>query len=346
MIIINARFLTQPISGVQRFGIEISKIVKKQLKDQVCFVTCPGVIHVELFKELEAKIIGVNKSHLWEQLDLFAYLLRNKNPLLVSFGYTGPLFYKNQIVSIHDVAFKYHKESFSKSFSLVYNYLVPRIAKKCLHVFTVSEAAKKEVVKELKLPSQKVSVVYNGISCLFKKAEKLSLDEKSVKPYILTVSSHHPRKNYERLIEAFNALNDTEIELYVIGNYIGHFSKTVEIKPNKNIKFLTNITDKQLVAYYQNAELFVFPSLYEGFGIPVIEAMSQHLPCVISDIPVFKEIGDESVIYVNPKDVDSITQGIIKGLNIGNKTQYYPKLDQFTWENSANKVVKILENFL
>tara|TARA_R110000868_G_scaffold221046_2_gene472494 strand:+ start:266 stop:1306 length:1041 start_codon:yes stop_codon:yes gene_type:complete len=346
MIIINARFLTQPISGVQRFGIEISKIVKKQLKDQVCFVTCPGVIHIELFEELEAKIIGVNKSHIWEQIDLFAYLSLNKNPLLVSFGYTGPLFYKNQIVSIHDVAFKYYKESFSKSFAFVYNYLVPRIAKKCLHVFTVSEAAKKEVVKELKLPSQKVSVVYNGISSIFKNAEKLSWKDKSVKPYILTVSSHHPRKNYERLIEAFNALNDTEIQLYVIGNFVGHFSNTVAIKPNKKVKFLTNITDEQLVAYYQKAELFVFPSLYEGFGIPVIEAMSQHLPCVISDIPVFKEIGDESVIYVNPRDVDSISKGIIKGLNLVDKTLNYPKLDQFSWEKSANKVVKILKNFL
>src|SRR5690606_12032245 len=173
-----------------------------------------------------------------------------------------------------------------------------------------------------------------------------SLKENIYKPYILTVSSHHPRKNYERLIEAFNALDDTEIELFIIGSFVKHFSKTVAVKPSNKVKFLTNITDKQLVAYYQNAELFVFPSLYEGFGIPVIEAMSQHLPCVISDIPVFKEIGDESVIYVNPKDVDSIAQGIIRGLNLGDKTQYYPKLDQFTWENSANKVVKILENFL
>lgn len=341
MIIINARFLTQPVTGVQRFAIEISKLLKLKLKDEVHFITCPGIIHNDLAKELEAEVIGVNKSHVWEQIDLYFYLLKYGKPLLISFGYTGPLFYKNQIVSIHDVAFKYFPESFSKKFTLVYNFIVPKVAKNSLHIITVSEAAKKELSKELGLPDDKITVVYNGITSVFKFSRESKI--KKTQPYILTVSSHHPRKNYKRLIEAFRRLKDDSLELYVIGNFIKNFSEQSEVKPSKNVKFLTDVSDSQLLVYYQNAELFVFPSLYEGFGIPVIEAMSQDLPCVISDIPVFREIGDESVVYVDPMNIDSIVQGIQKGLEVNKKNIYYPKLKKFTWEDNAEKVISLIK---
>mgnify|MGYP005845476563 CR=1 FL=1 len=343
MIIINARFLTQPVTGVQRFAIEISKLLKIKLKDEVHFITCPGIIHNNLAKELGAEIIGVNKSHLWEQIDLYVYLLKKGKPLLISFGYTGPLFYKNQIVTIHDVAFKYFPESFSKKFAFVYNFLVPKVAKNCLHILTVSETSKKELTKEIGLPDDKITVVYNGITSIFKSLNEIKIEKD--KPYILTVSSHHPRKNYKRLIEAFGRLNDNTIELYVIGNFIKNFSEERDVKPINNVKFLTDVSDKQLLAYYQNAELFVFPSLYEGFGIPVIEAMSQNLPCVISDIPVFREIGDESVIYVNPLNIDSIVHGIQEGLKLKKKIIYYPKLKEFDWEDSTEKVINVIKKF-
>ncbi|WOD45051.1 glycosyltransferase family 4 protein [Hwangdonia lutea] len=345
MIIVNARFLSQPVTGVQRFALEISKILKQKLKNKVFFVTSPGVIHHELANELDAKVIGVNKSHLWEQLDLYAYILRKNKPLLISFGYTGPLFYKNQIISVHDVAFIYYRETFSKAFGFIYNFLVPKISKKCLHVLTVSESVKKEVCKELDLPVSKVTVIYNGISGIFKNKNKTRKSKKLNKPYILTVSSHHPRKNYERLIEAFHKVNNDTIELYIIGNFVGHFSDNIKTNEDKRIHFLTQISDEQLVEYYKGAELFVFPSLYEGFGIPIIEAMSQNLPCVISDIPVFREIGDDSVIYVNPKNTNSIAQGIEKGLKLNRKINDYPKIDNFSWEKSANKVIELLSKY-
>lgn len=344
MIVINARFLTQPTTGVQRFAIEISKILKQKLKDEVCFVTCPGVIHKNLAKELDAITIGINKSHLWEQVDLYLYLLKKGKPLLVSFGYTGPLFYKNQIVSIHDVAFKLYKSSFSKSFTFMYNFLVPKIGKRCLHVFTVSYTAKDELCRELNLQPHKISVIYNGISKIFKTTKKVELKNLS-KPYILTVSSHHPRKNYKRLIQAFKKLNDKSIDLYVVGNIIKHFSYENDYEQVENIKYLTNVSDEELLVYYQNAELFVFPSLYEGFGIPVIEAMSQNLPCVISDIPVFREIGDDTVIYVNPKSINSISNGIKKSLESSKHNNQHPKLKKFNWEFSADKVIRVINRF-
>ena len=349
MIIINARFLTQPITGVQRYAIELSKILKRKYSDKIKFVTHSGIIHKPLAEELEVEIIGINKSHLWEQVDLYLYLLQNGSPLLFSFGYTGPLWYKNQIVSIHDMAFKYYKSTFSKGFVIAYNFLVPRIAEKCIHVFTVSESSKKEICKELDLDDAKVSVIYNGLTDVFKQknGKRVNLSNNKDR-YILTVSSHHPRKNYKRLIEAFSEILDKSIKLYVIGNIIEHFSNNIDMKEvikKGTVRFLTNISDEELASYYQNAELFVFPSLYEGFGIPVIEAMSANLVCVLSDIPVFREIGDDSVIYVNPKDVNSIKDGISKGLKLENKSIEYKKLKIFNWESSADKIIEMLNKF-
>ena len=346
MIVINARFLTQPVTGVQRYAIEISKLLKKRYTGKLEFVTHSGIIHTELAEELGAKIIGVNKSHIWEQLDLYAYLLKNNKPLLFSFGYTGPIAYKNQIVSVHDMAFKYYKNTFSKGFVYTYNYLVPKIAKNCLHVCTVSEFSKTEICEELNVSPNKVTVIYNGLSDVFKKVGN-DCSEISDK-YLLTVSSHHPRKNYKKLIEAFNNIEDKTVKLYVIGNIINHFSHDLEMNNKEHlgrVKFLTNVSDKELACYYKNAELFVFPSLYEGFGIPVIEAMSMNLPCVLSDIPVFKEIGDDSVIYVDPNSIESITDGINKGLNLSDKKISYKKLNGFSWDRSTEKVIDLLNKF-
>jgi glycosyltransferase involved in cell wall biosynthesis len=243
------------------------------------------------------------------------------------------------------VAFKLYSETFSKSFSLVYNYIVPRVAKRCLHIITVSHTAKKELIDEFAIPESKILVVYNGISSIFNSNKRVKFKKPS-RPYILTVSSHHPRKNYKRLIEAFENLKEKDIDLYVIGNFINHFANKNDYQEQSNIKFLKNISDQQLLGYYQNADLFVFPSLYEGFGIPLIEAMSQNLTCVASDIPVFREIGDESVIYVDPLRIESITLGLKEGLSKKRQINNYFKLEKFDWEKSAKLVSDLLAKSL
>lgn len=348
MVIVNARFLTQHITGVQRFAIEISKELKRRYNGEIEFVTHPGIIHKELYDLLGAKTIGYSKSHIWEQVDLYLYLLKKSNPLLVSFGYTGPLFYKRQIVTIHDMAFKFYRNTFSKSFGLIYNFLVPRLALKALHIFTVSESAKNELVEQLNVERKKITVIYNGITDVFKIKGPKNKDFKIKGKYILTVSSHHPRKNYKRLIQAFGEIEDTSIKLFVIGNKVSNFADDLREDKgtiNNRVVFLKNITDIELASYYMNADLFVFPSLYEGFGIPVIEAMIFGKTCVLSDIPVFREIGNKDVIYVDPHSTDSIKNGIEKGLKMDKSPKEYSKLENFSWSKSAETVYKVINDF-
>lgn len=342
MIIVNARFLTQEITGVQRFGIEISKELKK-LNPNIVFVSPKNILHVELARELNVKCIGPFTSHLWEQITLQKYVV-SKKALLISLCNTAPLFVKNQIITVHDLCFKMHPEWFSKSFSSFYNFLIPKIVKKALFVITVSETSKKEIVNELSVPEEKILVVYNAVSSIFYE----NLNPESFKSnfskekYILTVSSHHPRKNFERLIKAFHSIEDPNLHLYIIGNINKHFAQKYINQNDKRIKFLTGITDVELVQFYRNANLFVYPSLYEGFGIPIIEALSQKTQVVVSDIPVFREICGHStnVTYFNPKSTLSIKESIIKGLkNIEKHSFKEDDLSLYSWEYSAKKIL-------
>ena len=126
-IFVNARFLTQPLSGVQRYGIECSRQIKK-LHPEATFVAPGNILHTDIAKELNVKIVGKNTGHLWEQVDLPFYLARHKSPPLLSLANTAPLLYSNNFVTIHDLAFYHHPEWNSKAFSAWYNILIPRLA--------------------------------------------------------------------------------------------------------------------------------------------------------------------------------------------------------------------------
>lgn len=342
-IIINARFLTQPITGVQRFAVEISKELKKS-NLPIIFLTPKNIIHHDLAKELDAEVLGRLKGHLWEQLELQKYVLKN-NAFLISFCNTGPLFVKNQIVTIHDLCFKIHPEWFSKSFSIFYNFLIPRLVKVSKAIITVSEVSKNELVEELGVPDDKITVVYNAVASVFDKQNVSninSVNKPLTENYILSVSSHHPRKNFERLVEAFKLIENDNLKLCIIGNVSKNFKSTKNID-EENIVFLENISDETLVSYYKYARLFVFPSLYEGFGIPIIEAASMGTAVCVSDIPVFKEICGENAVYFDPYDLLSIKNGILEGLN--NTHTVLPEVDfsKFNWETSALKVIDLIK---
>ena len=147
MLTVNSRFLTQNITGVQRFAIEISKQLKKLLNSKIQFVAPKNIIHKDLAEELDVKVIGYNTGHLWEQIDLPLYLSSIGKPLLLNLSNTAPLFYKNKIVTIHDVAFKRFPQTYSFKFRMFYNLLIPIILKNSKHILTVSEFSKNEINK-------------------------------------------------------------------------------------------------------------------------------------------------------------------------------------------------------
>ena len=344
-IIINARFLTQNITGVQRFAIEISKQLKKLYAENIQFVCPKNIIHQNLAKELDVKVIGTRTGHLWEQLDLPKYLKQNNNLLLLNLANTAPLFYKNKIVTVHDIAYERFPQTFDWKFRLFYKWLIPNIIKNSRHTITVSKFSKGEIIEFYGTNKDDISVIYNSVSDIFKNVEG-----KKDNKYILAVSSLNYQKNFHSLIKAFNLLENQDILLYLVGSINKNFAnleliKNIEMNPN--IIFKGRVDDDELIRLYSNALVFVYPSLYEGFGIPPLEAQSCGTPVICSNTASLPEVGGtDSVLYIDPYDVNDIREKIEtlisdEALQKELIEKGFENIKRFSWKESAEKIIEI-----
>jgi len=350
-IVINARFLTQPITGVQRFAIELSKRLKQQLDFEIEFVSPRDIINHEIAEELNAKSIGYFSGHLWEQIDLPIYL-RKRNGFLINLCNTAPVFYKNQIVTHHDITYIKYPESFSKKFIKFYKLIVPLILKNSKRIITVSEFSKTEISDYYRIPKEKFTIIYNGVDK--KKFTTKKTYNSSEHKYILAVSSQNFHKNFHGLIKAFRNTKDNlnEVDLLIVGSTTGKSFNNLDLdisdlKEQGRIHFLGRVDDKELVQLYQNAWFFIFPSLYEGFGIPPLEAQACGCPVIVSDIASMPEVLSNSVLYFDPcSELDLEKKILLVYDNIALREklikQGLENIEKFSWEKSAETLCKII----
>ena len=350
MVVVNARFLTQPLTGVQRFAIELSKILKREMKNEVLFVTSKDVLHIDLQKELDAKIIGKNVGHIWEQIDLPKYLKSIGSPLLLSLANSSPIFYKNKIVAVHDITFARFPKSSTKKFWYFYKILTPLVIRTSKHILTVSEFSKKEISNYYNVPINKISVVYNAVTQGFVPEKNINFADED---YFMSISSAKQNKNLISLLESFKLLlqNYPHIQLKIVGNMVTETKNDLDISKYShidNIKFCGRVDDKDLIKMYANAKAFIFPSLYEGFGIPPLEAQSCHCPVIVSNRSSLPEIFAESVLYCDPTDTIDLKNKMEtlltdselrqKLIDVGNEN-----CKRFSWEKSAYQIITILK---
>lgn len=340
MLIVNARFLTQNITGVQRFAIEISKELKKIYGESIRFVAPYNVLHHDLARELDAEIIGINKGHLWEQIDLPLYLKSNGSPLLLCLANTAPLLYSNKIVTVYDLAFCHHPEWFSRSFARVYNFMIPKILRKSKWVFTDSEFIKNEMHDIYGIDREKIDVVYGAPADIFKFVDLMR------EPFALAVGSIDPRKNLKPLIELFSS--NQEHALVIVGQQNRVFASMDIDNVPSNISFSGYVSDDELVRLYNSASVFVYPSLYEGFGIPPLEAQACGCPVICSNMASLPEVGGDSVIYCDPYDKEDMIQKIKMVLDDEDRQNElrqkgFENIRRFSWEGSAKKMMKVIE---
>lgn len=349
-IIINARFVTQPITGVQRFAIEISRQLKRMMPE-IKFVAPQNIIQRDIAEELQVESLGYFTSHVWEQMELPFYLKKKGNPLLVNLCNTAPLYYSNKVVCIHDLAFIINPDWFSKTFAGVYRFLIPRIAADARKVLTVSNFSKISIQSILKVPAEKIEVIYNAVSESFILNGNIIAGNKFGR-YILAVSSIEPRKNLKNLIIGFKQAKLTGVKLVIVGAGSKVFNDPdlkELVQKTDNIIFTGYISDQELVGVYKNALMFIYPSLYEGFGIPPLEAMHCGCPSIVSDTSSLPEVCADASIYVNPLNTGEIAEAILKLYQneaIRNKliNKGLSRVKYFDWEVSAKKLVGILNN--
>lgn len=228
-------------------------------------------------------------------------------------------------------------------------------------ILTISQFSRDAIIREYGVPPEQVVVTYPGLSELKTQNSMTKQDIKQkykfFKPYILSVGTLQPRKNFVRLVEAFSQLpaEYRDLQLVIVGKK-GWLYEEILASPAryglaKRVKFLDFVPDDELPALYQNAVAFVLPSLYEGFGLPVLEAMALGTTVVVSNVSSLPEVAGKAGIYVDPLDVQSITHGIKTALEErGTKTGKErvrlgkERAKQFTWEKAARQTLEVLED--
>ncbi|HHS9965205.1 TPA: glycosyltransferase family 4 protein [Raoultella ornithinolytica] len=346
MIYINGRFLTQNLTGVQRFAYELTSRLSLLRDDVVILVPSRNTIRTEYLKYDMAieEVIG-GSGHYWEQVTLPKYLRKKQNPVLVNLCNTGPIFYKNQIVTHHDITYVRYPKGFPLKFKVLYKLLTPVLLNNAKAVITVSNFSKNEISDFYKIPNDKINVIYNSVNDEFKAHTDAKKETKN-EDYFLAVSSINLHKNLHGLISAFNK-TDLKIKLKIIGGSTNTFSKVNFINDDPRIEFLGRVDDTELIALYHSAKAFIFPSLYEGFGIPPLEAQTCCCPVISSDRASLKEVLGDSVIYFNPESKEEIISSLLlinSDDNIRNVLIERGKrnISRFSWDKSASQLNEIL----
>ena len=301
-VYINGRFLTQRMTGAQRYALEMTKAIDSLISSNIiyknveCFIIAPSnTLYLPELQNIKIIRKGILFGHAWEQMELPFYTL---DGFLINFCNCAPLLKRNQTVTLHDAAASAMPQALSWKFRVWYNFMFTWLGKSLNTIFTVSEFSKKELNKYYGILMDKIHVTYNGIDHIKRiKADESIISREGLnnKNYVLAVSSLNPYKNFPLILDVARYMPD--IEFIIVGGSNAKVFKNVGLNVPLNARFIGYISDEELMALYHHASVFVYPSLYEGFGIPPLEAMMCGCQVVVSNIEVFREIYGDSVEY-------------------------------------------------
>jgi glycosyltransferase involved in cell wall biosynthesis len=351
-IAVNGTFLMKPLTGVQRYAREMLRGLGLIGFKDIIVLAPPGCSIDEIY---EYKIV-TDAIHfpwheqwwIWEQLRL-PFLLRNyPEHILWSPSNIGPLCVSNQVITMHDALVFAGPEWFSLVGRTYYRMLLPRLAKRVKHVITDSAYSKEELIKYGVVRPDKISIVPLGVSSDF--FYEKSAEERT---YVLNLGSRDPRKNVRGLISAWNKIDPAikkGFRLGIVGGNIrGVVSEGLHDVNLPDVDFFGYRTDSELNDLFHRSVFFVYPSLYEGFGLPPLEAMASGVPVITSNTTSLPEVCGNAALYVDPYDEKDITDKMSCLLNDPALRLYYQKkslehVKQFTWERSARRFLEIMEN--
>lgn len=306
------------------------------------------------------KVFGPKK--MWTQFALPLKLTFGKKPdVFFSMGHYGPRFSGvPYMVTIHDLSYLYFPELFNKNDLYQLTNWSKYSINNSKHIIAVSNETKEDILKNYEVPASKVSVTYEGFDeTRFKPQSKQSVEiiktkYKIVGDYIIFVGTLQPRKNIEGLIEAFNQIKQSgDVKLVIVGKkgwlFEPIFQKVKNLKLQDKVIFTDYIPDDDLPALISGAKCYVLPSLWEGFGIPVIEAQACGVPTIVSNVSSLPEVVGDSAILIDPESPKSIATAIEKILS-NEKTRAdlinkgFKNIKRFSWQKCAQETLKALEN--
>lgn len=254
------------------------------------------------------------------------------------------------VMAILDLGYIHFPEMFKKRDLWQLKQWTARSVKKAKKILTISQASKDAIIGHYGLNPERVVVTYLGLKVV-EANRKTNLKKYGVESgFILYVGTLQPRKNLGRLIEAFSQLKDQNLKLVIVGKkgwlYKQIFKKVKDLSLTKRVIFTGYVPDEDLPTFYQNAQCFALVSLYEGFGLPILEAMHYGCPVVASNVSSLPEVVGNAGILVNPKDVNDITRGIKEVFRRRDELvkKGLRQCRQFSWEKCAKQTLAVLEN--
>jgi glycosyltransferase involved in cell wall biosynthesis len=336
-IVINGRFRVQRISGVQRYAHEITQRMPS--------------IHRVITPTSGKGTVG----HLWEQTVLPALC---GGRMLWSPNACGPLAYANQVVTFHDLFPLEHPEWYSRSYAAWYGITMRRLARCAKHIVAVSGYTKSRLVNHLGVDPDRVTVVHNGChlrgpASADAVAEAATALKLPTRRYVLSLSSMEQRKNTSATLAAWGAIydrlpEDTWLVLAGPPADTSVYGRRLSEETHPRVFYTGYVPEQHLAGLYTGASLFVFPSLAEGFGFPLLEAMACGVPCISSNSSSLPEVGGDLVDYVNPHDAADLGRLMLARLTGRNErcAPFLPGIEHarsFSWEAAAHNTLQILQ---
>jgi len=302
------------------------------------------------------KVISTSHWHTLSEQWKFKEEIERENVDLMHFTYFSyPVFYNRPfVITIHDLIIDHFPTGVASSLPVPvyklkhfgYKKIIASSVRDAKKIIVPSTATKKEIIDHYKANPSKIEVIYEGFDDAISGSGNTKLI--TTNKYILYVGNAYPHKNITVLFEAFSLLRkrNPDIELICIGREDFFYKR---LKKAPGIHFLHNVDDKELFDYYKSASLFVMPSLMEGFGLPLLEAMSLSCPVISSNTPALKEIGGDAVLYFDPKNHKELEEKI--HLLLTDQKRRSELVDkarersrEFSWKDTVSKTINLYES--
>ena len=324
---INGRFLIAKRTGVQRAAYNLIKtLVEVDRDNEYIIFTGKEQQGSPEWNYPNVTVVGDDlipsesiRNHIWEQVRLPRLAAKYKIDILHSPANVAPLFYRGKsIIHIHDLCFVVNPQWYSFAFRTLYNLIIPQLAKRATKVVTNSNNSKNDLLQFFRLPAEKVSLVYWAVDDVFSLPPTQEVKDKRYmeEDYILYVGSLEPRKNINILIEAYEKLRHEypaiKTKLILIGGESPLFA-SVQLKAREfrdDVIFKGFVTDLELGEFYRRAKLVAYPSLYEGFGLPPLEAMASGVPVITSSTSSIPEVVGKAAFLIDPKNREQLTKAM------------------------------------
>jgi glycosyltransferase involved in cell wall biosynthesis len=285
---------------------------------------------------------------LWEQIVLPVEALRYRLDVLLNPGFTTPVLAPCACVTVfHDLQHKRHPEYFRALDLLFWRLLLWASARRSQRLIAVSESTRADLVLFYGLPAERISVVHHGVE-----PEFFALDRSRTEPYVLCVSTLHPHKNLDRLLRAYSrGRRDWRLIITGMRGFVATKIEALiaELNLKESVMLTGWIPREELLQLYAKAHAFIYPSTFEGFGMPVLEAMAAGIPVACSDIPPLREVAGEAALFFDPLREGAIAAAldriVVDEQLRARLTQAGPERARgFTWDRAARETLAALVN--